>query len=40
MVFLPPRHPERVVDLPEWYVSEDFVFYTQRMPGIVENLRR
>jgi len=25
---------ERVIDLPEWYASEDFAFYTQRMPGV------
>ncbi|MEP0546560.1 MAG: M20 family metallopeptidase [Rhodothermales bacterium] len=24
---------ERVVDLPRWFASEDFAFYTQRMPG-------
>lgn len=24
---------ERVVDLPQWFASEDFAFYTQRMPG-------
>ena len=24
---------ERVVDLPMWYASEDFAFYTQRLPG-------
>ena len=25
--------PERVVDLPMWYASEDFAWYTQRLPG-------
>ena len=24
---------QRVVDLPQWYASEDFAFYTQQMPG-------
>jgi hippurate hydrolase len=24
---------ERVIDLPQWFASEDFAFYTQRMPG-------
>ncbi len=24
---------ERVVDLPQWYASEDFAWYTQRLPG-------
>ncbi len=24
---------ERVVDLPQWFASEDFAFYTQQMPG-------
>ena len=23
----------RVIDLPQWYASEDFAFYTQQMPG-------
>ena len=25
---------ERVVDLPQWYASEDFAWYTQRLPGV------
>ena len=25
---------EWVIDLPQWYASEDFAFYTQRMPGV------
>ena len=25
--------PERVIDLPMWYASEDFSFYTQQIPG-------
>ncbi|MEM1042726.1 MAG: M20 family metallopeptidase [Bacteroidota bacterium] len=24
---------ERVIDLPQWFASEDFAFYTQQMPG-------
>src|SRR5690606_35520624 len=24
---------ERVIDSPQWYASEDFAFYTRRMPG-------
>ena len=25
--------PDRVIDLPMWYASEDFAFYTQQIPG-------